>query len=192
MFEFIQNQYDDVMKINLIKINIVIIYLLLITTGIFAQQKEFGIRGGINQSRKEFTELRFYEIYMLTDFPINLIKEDSSSPLKISLETSAGLLQDDITNSAIFSSGPVFLLNTLQKNISLSGGISPSLMTKHKFKNLDLGGSFNFVSHIELMFSPIDKISLGYRFEHISNAGIYKNNPGVNMHFLQIKSIGWK
>ncbi|WP_366935333.1 acyloxyacyl hydrolase [Ignavibacterium sp.] len=67
----------------------------------------------------------------------------------------------DFTNSAIFSIGPVFLLNTLQKNISLSGGISPRLMTKHNFKNLDLGGSFNFISHIELMFSPTDNVSLG-------------------------------
>jgi hypothetical protein len=62
-------------------------------------------------------------------------------------------------------------------------------MTNHIFNNFDLGGTLNFKSHIALNVSPNKKINLGYRFEHISNAGLYEKNPGVNFHYIEIEYV---
>jgi lipid A 3-O-deacylase len=48
----------------------------------------------------------------------------------------------------------------------------------------DLGGHFEFKTGGELAWRFDDNSRLGFLFDHISNAGIYKKNPGVESALL--------
>lgn len=54
------------------------------------------------------------------------------------------------------------------------------------YKNLDL--PFSFGSHLGagVLLGKDKKYECSYRFQHLSNAGIGKNNPGINFHLLYI------
>lgn len=53
---------------------------------------------------------------------------------------------------------------------------------------LSLGGKFQFASHggfgVHAFLAPDVALSFGYRFRHISNAGLDEPNHGLNQHFL--------
>ncbi|MFA3782882.1 acyloxyacyl hydrolase [Melioribacteraceae bacterium 4301-Me] len=178
------------MKIRIIYITLfAVLNLLLTITQVSAQQKDFGVRVGTNQSRRDVTKLHFFEVYYITKPPFIFSGNGSSFPLMFRLNISIGLLYDDSTNSMLISAGPILELNPFTDKILFTAGINPSIMTNHSFSNLELGGSFNFISHIALMVKPFSKIGIAYRFEHISNASLYETNPGVNIHFLEIHYI---
>jgi hypothetical protein len=49
--------------------------------------------------------------------------------------------------------------------------------------------AFQFGSHIGLgyRFGAKRSYEIGYRFQHISNAGIKKPNPGINFHQVRVQ-----
>jgi hypothetical protein len=71
--------------------------------------------------------------------------------------------------------------------VELSMGINPTVISKDEFGDEELGGPFQFTSHIGLNVVFYDHYSLGYRLQHMSNAGFYDHNPGVNMHMLEVE-----
>jgi|GEM_PF-6962771 len=155
-------------------------------TDSFAQQVQYGVRTGINDNHKKDLDLSVYEIYLHTEPPIYSIADNIFGPLNISFETALGVVHDKTNSSLLFSMGPTLRLINFENIVSVSTGLKPSLMTNHIFNDFDLGGTFNFKSHIALTISPNKQINLGYRFEHISNAGLYEKNPGVNFHYVEV------
>ena len=167
----------------------IMIFSLGITmlTGSFAQQVQYGVRIGVNDTHnKKDLDLSVYEIYLHTVPPIYSIVDNIYDPLNISFETALGVIRDKTNSTLLFSMGPTLKLFNYKNIVSFSTGLKPSLMTNHVFKNFDLGGTFNFKSNVALIISPNKKINLGYRFEHISNAGLYEKNPGVNFHYVEV------
>ncbi|HUC65814.1 MAG TPA: acyloxyacyl hydrolase [Stellaceae bacterium] len=56
----------------------------------------------------------------------------------------------------------------------------------------DLGGTLEFKSGGEFAYRFSDNSRLGFLFDHISNAGIYKKNPGVESAMLMYSiPIDW-
>ena len=177
------------MKTYSTKILTAIIIFSLNTTMLtdsFAQQVQYGVRIGVNDTHKKDLDLSVYEIYLHTVPPIYSIADNIYDPLNISFETALGVIRDKTNSTLLFSMGPTLKLFNYKNIVSFSTGLKPSLMTNHVFENFDLGGTFNFKSNVALIISPNKKINLGYRFEHISNAGLYENNPGVNFHYVEV------
>lgn len=176
------------MKIDTKILTVIMIYFLSITmiSSSFAQQVQFGIRTGINNNHKEKLDLSVYEIYILTFPPIYSMADNIFDPLDISFEMALGVVSDKTNNSVLFSLGPTLKIIHYENIVSVSIGLKPSLITNHIFNDFDLGGTFNFKSYTALTTSLIKNINLGYRFEHISNAGLYEKNPGINFHYVDI------
>jgi len=177
------------MKTNTITIlTAIMIYFLGIATltDSFAQQAQYGVRTGINDNHKKDLDLSVFEIYLHTVPPIYSMADKIFDPLNISFEMALGVIRDKTNSSLLFSMGPTLRLINYENIVSVSTGFKPSLMTNHIFNDFDLGGTLNFKSHIALTISPAEKINLGYRFEHISNAGLYEKNPGVNFHYVEV------
>ncbi len=152
-----------------------------------AQQIQYGIRTGINNNHKSNLDLSVYEIYIHGVPPIYLIADDDIfNPLDMSLEMTFSVMNDKTNNSLSFSLGPTIELFHYESIVFISAGIKPSLMTNYVFDEFNLGGRFNFKSHIELTASLIKNMNIGFGFEHISNAGLYKKNPGINLHYIEI------
>lgn len=60
----------------------------------------------------------------------------------------------------------------------------PTFFSESEFEQLDIGGNFHFTSGIGFELELSDCCAIGYRFQHISNAGLDETNPGLNMHAL--------
>ncbi|MBL1213298.1 MAG: acyloxyacyl hydrolase [Ignavibacteriae bacterium] len=174
--------------ISITILTIIMIYFLNITmlSESFAQQVQYGIRTGINDTHQENLDLSVYEIYLHTVPPIHSIADNIFGASNISFEMALGVVSDKTNSSFLFSMGPILRLINYENIFSVSTGLKPSFMTNHIFSDFDIGGAINFISHIALTISPAEQINLGYRFEHKSNAGLYEKNPGVNFHYVEI------
>ena len=60
------------------------------------------------------------------------------------------------------------------------------MQSRLTFKMSALAGPIQFTSYIGLSYTLPQRVSIGYRFQHMSNASIYSSNPGVNLHMLKI------
>jgi lipid A 3-O-deacylase len=89
---------------------------------------------------------------------------------------------DDITEIAIT---PVFRIqrNNLQGPY-VEAGIGAHLLSRSEIGNKQLSTNFQFGDHIGIGYR-FGQFDLGYRFQHLSNAGIKRPNPGIN--FSQIR-----
>lgn len=164
----------------------VIIFLVVLIPNNFAQQAQYGVRTGVNDTHKKDLELSVYEIYLHTAPPLKSITDNIFDPLDISFEMALGVVRDKANSSLLFSMGPTLRLINYKNIVSASTGFKPSLITNHLFNDFDLGGALNFKSHIALTISLDIPVELGYRFEHMSNAGLYQKNPGVNFHYVEV------
>jgi hypothetical protein len=84
------------------------------------------------------------------------------------------------------SIGPGLYISGLRDVVEISLGINPTIISKHKFEDENLGGPFQFTDHIGLNIYIADHYSIGYRLQHMSNLVLYDHNPGVNMHMIGI------
>ena len=68
-------------------------------------------------------------------------------------------------------------------------GVGAHLHTDDSIGNKDFGVPFAFGSHLGggLRFGAQAQYELIYRFQHLSNAGIGDDNPGINFHVLNLR-----
>lgn len=62
----------------------------------------------------------------------------------------------------------------------------PSVLSEHQYGNVDLGGWFTFATDVGIRIDLGEYLMIGYVWEHISNANIYNNNPGVNFNVIEL------
>jgi len=92
-------------------------------------------------------------------------------------------------NSLDFSLTPVLRLQRVGSGIRpyLEGGVGVHALTNVKAFAQRVSTSFEFGSHVGAGLS-LGSVDLGYRFQHLSNAGIASPNGGVNAHILHLVS----
>lgn len=64
-------------------------------------------------------------------------------------------------------------------------GVQPTLISSHHDDGRDLGGPFQFTSHLGVAWAPPGALVLGLRAQHTSNARLYDSNPGVDIVALE-------
>jgi hypothetical protein len=110
--------------------------------------------------------------------------------LQTKLNTSIGWFSGGGDQAAIGSVGPAVQLfppHTIP--LSLEGGVSPTLMSRDIFGPQDMGTLFQFTSYLGINLDITKHIRLGYRFQHISNAGLSSHNPGINMNMIALSYV---
>lgn len=106
--------------------------------------------------------------------------------LKPRVEGSAGWLDNRGDGGFIGTVGPVLELRKGRFPLTLEGGVSLCVLSRSDFPDKNLGGWFEFVDHVGLNWHITDKIILGWRYQHMSNAGFYRRNPGLNLQMLSV------
>lgn len=106
--------------------------------------------------------------------------------LQTRLDFSVGWLGSDNDDAVIGSLVPEVVLRRGDLPVSLELGSGPTLMSRNSFDNRDLGSNFQFTTHLGLNFDLGNHVRLGYRFQHMSNAGMASPNPGLNMNMLAV------
>ncbi len=109
--------------------------------------------------------------------------------LATELQAAIGGIGDDVHIATIASFGPSLRLSVDQIPVSLVGGCSPTVIGRNRMGGEDLGTAFQFTSHIGLSWHITEHLQAGYRFQHMSNAGLSTHNPGVNLHMV---GVSWR
>ena len=106
-------------------------------------------------------------------------------------EISIGRWFDDTGDHDLWDAGltPVLEARRLIPlgTIGVNMGIGAHLLSATRFDGNDLGSAFQFGDHVGINWqSTAGRWALGYRFQHLSNAGIAPPNEGVNFHVLHV------
>jgi hypothetical protein len=169
------------------------IWLILLLLSIFSPQPgsaderdwmAVGFRAGLSatDSNEDFEQ---YELFATYGLPWSL----ELTPgwfLRTNFKLSAGALRGGGETGFIGSVGPSITLSMVQDLILLDGGISAAFLSEHQFGRENFGGPIQFVSHVGIGFKLGGNLGVGYRFQHMSNASIYKRNPGLELHMLEL------
>lgn len=102
------------------------------------------------------------------------------------LELSAGGLTVMGDQSFVGTMGPSLIIRRTGWLVEFVGGSSPTILSRSAFGDWDLGSCVQFTSHAGLTFRVSPSFELSYRFQHMSNAGIDDDNPGLNLHMFSL------
>jgi len=109
--------------------------------------------------------------------------------LQSRMDASLGWLGQSGANAVIATCGPSLIVARKDIPISLELGVSPTILSRHDFPSKDLGEFFQFTSYAGLSFDVSRRFRFGYRFEHISNGGFSRPNPGLNLNIFSISYL---
>jgi hypothetical protein len=104
-------------------------------------------------------------------------------------DLSAGWLGRQRFNSALGTVGPTLVLRNKWLPVALEAGASVTGLSRGEFGSKDLGGLFQFTTHAGLNWDFAPHLRVGYRFQHMSNAGIRSPNPGLNLHVFAVSYL---
>ncbi|MDX1583182.1 MAG: acyloxyacyl hydrolase [Thermoanaerobaculia bacterium] len=146
---------------------------------------EAGLRGGtISTSSGSFHQLEAYLVHTM-DLSFELPR---SWVARSNWEMSAGRLEHEDFDGLVFSAGPVVVFRKGDRPWYFEVGSRPTLISEDVFGDKDFGGPFQFTSHGGVGWTG-DRFEISYRIQHMSNARIYSQNDGLNLHVLE---IGWR
>jgi hypothetical protein len=102
------------------------------------------------------------------------------------LTTSVGVIDGGGQSGWVGSLGFEFVFSGASGNhpLELRAGSALTLISDHEYGDEDLGGPMQFTHHISLYYWFLKNLSVLACVQHMSNAGIYDENPGVNMIML--------
>ena len=157
---------------------------LLSSTAGYASEKtvfELGVRGGVNDNRN-YEEFTAGEIYLLKDLPwqISLTK---SAILRTRLDAGVTVLEAAGEHSVMLAIGGDLFVPLLDDRLEVEVGFRPAFLHDYKIGDDDFGGNLQFTSHAGMTLRW-HEISLSYRIQHSSNASIYEQNKGLNLHLV--------
>ncbi len=105
------------------------------------------------------------------------------------LDFSGGWLGTSAAETAVITLGPSFLLRKGASPLSLEAGSSPTVLSNYDLITKDFGDPLQFTTHFGINFDFAKRFRIGYRFQHMSNAGISGNNPGLNLHMIKFSYL---
>ncbi len=132
----------------------------------------------------------FYEVDAAANWNLPWSWELGSSwRLQSRVDLSVGWLGQSSANAALGSAGPTLIGFLKTFPLSVEAGVSPTIISRSNFPSKDFGDLFQFTSHVGFSFDVAPKVRVGYRFQHMSNAGLSRHNPGLNLHMLGVSYL---
>ena len=150
-----------------------------------------GFRGGLNSDtigippteKEDFVE---YDVFAAVKLPGHW-KYDSGWEVGFRLTSSMGLLRGGGDKGFISTISPGIVFRKPEWRLTIDGGPGVAFLSQEKYGTQDIGGPFQIVGHGGLTIDLTDKIAIGWRFHHISDAGLYGGkNRGVDLHLYEL------
>ena len=160
-----------------------LILLLPLSSWGLATTMEFGVRGAVDEAGvdENYSAVEVYYQQALTS-------KKQISPgvmVYVRLDAGAAYLTASSDHGGWFAVGGDVVLSLLDGLWEIEGGWRPTYLFDDEFGQDDFGGPVQFSSHIGTSLH-LGNFSLNYRFQHISNAGIYDENPGLDLHLVGV------
>ena len=147
--------------------------------------KSAGVRGGLSAIARE-KYFHQYEAFAVFRLPWAL-RSSSGFGIATLFDLTAGVLRGEDRSGFIGSAGPAVSLGKPGFPLEMDIGISAAGLSRDTFGNRDFDGNLQFISHVGINYRFSPRVGIGYRLQHMSNAGLNGNgNPGLNMHLLEL------
>jgi len=103
------------------------------------------------------------------------------------LMASAGALRGAGSTAFAVSLIPVLAFGSRDGRYTLDLGIGGALLSKHRFGTQDFGGPFQFALTLGVGVPLYERLGVGYRFLHYSDAGTNgSHTTGVDFHMIEL------
>ncbi len=145
-----------------------------------------GLRVGIDMESS--ADITSYEIYSVIGTPWQWNFRHARE-LLLELELAGGVLDGEDETGGLFKIAPQLRFQSTDFPVDVVISSGPAYVSEEKFGDLNLGGEFQFMSTLGIDWKLNDRWTIGYRFEHTSNAGIHDENDGLNMHAIGVGYI---
>lgn len=143
---------------------------------------EFGLRGGMEATGTK-EHYKAGELYLLRVLPWH--KDLGGGVLTARLDLGAGFLESREDHGGWLAAGGDLAWSFADGLVVCEVGFRPTWLTEHQFGGDDLGGTQQFTSHAGFAVR-VAPVVINYRFQHTSNAGIYDDNDGLDLHLFGV------
>ena len=109
--------------------------------------------------------------------------------LQTRLDFAVGWLAQGSDNGAVGSLGPSVVLSRARWPVSLDGGVSPTVLSRCDYGMKNFCTEIQFTSHFGVNWDFASHWRLSYQFQHMSNADLGAQNPGLNLHLLGLSYV---
>jgi hypothetical protein len=100
---------------------------------------------------------------------------------------SAGALYSDGETGLVVSLIPLVALGSQDGRFTLDMGAGGALLSRHRFGTQDFGGNFQFALTVGVGVPLFERLGVGYRYLHYSDAGINgSHTTGADLHMLEL------
>ena len=148
-----------------------------------ATTMEIGVRGGMDAKLVE-ENYSFAEVYYHKRLPW---KKQLAPGVVVYVRLDAGACYYDAASddSGWLALGGDLVMSLMNGAWELEAGWRPTILFDHELGQDDLGGPIQFSSHLGTSVYLGDA-ALSYRYQHISNAKLYDQNPGLDVHMFGV------
>lgn len=143
---------------------------------------ELGLRGGMDATGAD-QSYGVGELYLLRPFSWRARLADGVLMPRIDL--GAGYLEAADDRGGWLAAGVDLVYAVLDGNLELEAGFRPTLLFDDDYGNDNYGGPLQFASHVGIALR-VSPLVIGYRYQHLSNGGLYKENDGLNLHLFGV------
>lgn len=147
--------------------------------------ESLGTRAGFSITRRAFVQS---ELFTRWNLPWQW-RTGTNWNTSIKLDLSAGCLSGRQENGFVGTLGPCVVLQLGKSPLYLDAGVSPTLLSRAGYDNRDFAIPFQFTSHVGLDWKIKPHWKMGYRYQHMSNAGLGMPNPGLNINMLSVSYL---
>ncbi|WP_171160230.1 acyloxyacyl hydrolase [Usitatibacter palustris] len=103
------------------------------------------------------------------------------------LMASAGALRGAGETALTVSLIPVLAFGTEDGRFTLDLGAGAALLSRHQFGTQDFGRPFQFALTFGVSAPLYDRVGVGYRFMHYSDAGLHgPHTTGADLHMIEL------
>ncbi|GJL55164.1 MAG: hypothetical protein NPIRA02_22960 [Nitrospirales bacterium] len=152
---------------------------------------EIGIRGGFNAEYvaippTEKENFEHFDIFGAMRFPKQYYYE-SGWEIYFRMNGSLGALRGDGDLGFIGTISPGIVFWYPDWKMSINGGPGLAYVSREKYGRQDLGGPIQIVGQGGLTYYVTDHVGIGWRFHHISDAGMWgSDNRGVDVNLFEL------
>lgn len=171
------------------RVSVILTILFLLLSPLWANAAaktstlEIGARGGADVSKRNLDEdYKSAEIYLLKQLPWSTTVGEQTT-LTSRFDFGATYLEGGDDEGIMLAAGFDLVFGLWDDRVEFEVGFRPTWMLDHDYGDDDFGGGMQFTSHAGLAVDWHQAV-LSYRIQHTSNAGIYKHNPGLNLHMV--------
>ncbi|MCC5811432.1 MAG: acyloxyacyl hydrolase [Ectothiorhodospiraceae bacterium] len=145
---------------------------------------EIGIRAGTNLGGSQSYSSQ--EIYVRAPLP-GVLGDPGGWHATSYAEANAGRVASSGDSLTTVGAGVGAWLRSPAAPVSFGLGTGPTYLSRTSLGDHDYGGNWQFTSHAGVRLALGPHVTLGYRIQHTSNAGLYSPNNGYDLQALEIR-----